>query len=106
MKNNFKNTIKKKFQLGKKKLIENPIKVLKKINIKKLSKITSLSLREKYESFKARSEKKELDRIRLLKEDKIKELKKEKLEQEKQKIEEAKLIEQNELNILKEEKKK
>ena len=84
MKNNLKNTIKKKIQLGKKKLIENPLKILKKINIEKLCKITSLSLMEKYENYKKRSEQNELNRIRLLKEDKIKELIKEKFDQETQ----------------------
>ena len=58
MKNNLKNTIKKKIELGRKKLIENPLKVLKKINIEKLSKITSLSLKEKYKNFKERNKKK------------------------------------------------
>ena len=81
MKNNLKNTIKKKFQLGKKKLIDNPLKVLQKINIEKLSKITSLAFTEKYKHFKEKSEQRELNRIKLLKEEKIKELKKEKLEQ-------------------------
>ena len=100
MKNNLKNSIRKKFQLGGKKLIESPLKILKKINIKKLSKITSLSLTEKYKHFKKRSEQKELNRIKLLKEEKIKELKKEKLEQEKQKIKEIKLIKENDLIFL------
>ena len=36
MKNILKNAIKKKFLLGRKKLIENPLKILKKINIEKL----------------------------------------------------------------------
>ena len=69
MKNNLKNTIKKKFQLGRKKLIENPLKILKKINIEKLSEITSLSLKEKYKNFKKRSEQKEQNKIKLLKEE-------------------------------------
>ena len=77
MKNNLKNTIKKKFQLGRKKLIENPLKILKKINIEKLSEITSLSLKEKYKNFKERNKKKKLHRIKLLKEETIKKLKKE-----------------------------
>ena len=45
MRNNSKITIKKKINLSKKKLIEQPLEILKKINIEKLTKITSLSLR-------------------------------------------------------------
>ena len=75
MKNNIKNTIKKRFQLGRKKLIENPLKIFKKINIEKLSKITSLSLKEKYLNFKKRSKQKERARFKLLKKEKIQELK-------------------------------
>ena len=102
MKNNLKNTIKKRFQLGRKKLIDNPLKIFKKINIEKFSKITSLSLKEKYLHFKERSKQRELARVKLLKEEKIQELKKERLEQEKQRIEEVRLIKQNELHILNE----
>ena len=106
MKNVLKNTIRKKINLSRKKLIEQPLKILKKINIEKLTKFTSSSLAEKYKNFKERAKQKELHRIKLLKEEKIKELKKEKLEQEKQKNEEIRLIKQNELNLIKEEKQK
>ena len=106
MKNVLKNTIRKKINLSRKKLIEQPLKILKKINIKKLTKFTSSSLAEKYKNFKERAKQKELHRIKLLKEEKIKELKNEKLEQEKQKNEEIRLIKQNELNLIKEEKQK
>ena len=101
-----KNTIRKKFNLSKKKLIDQPLKILKKINIEKLTKFTSSSLKEKYNNFKERAKKKELHRIKLLKEEKIKELKKEKLEQEKRKNEEIRLIKKNELKIIKKEKQK
>ena len=104
MKNSLKNTIKKKFNLNKIKLIKQPLKILKKISIENLKKITSLSLAEKYKNFKEKIKQKEQNRIELLKKEKLKELNKEKLEQEKQKIEEIRLIKQNELNILNEEK--
>jgi len=104
VKNVPKNTIKKKINLSRKKLIYQPLKILKKINIEKLIKFTSSSLIEKYNKFKERAKQKELHRVKLLKEEKIKELKKEKLEHEKQKNEEIRLIKQNELNLIKEEK--
>ena len=62
--------------------------IFKKINIENLTKITSLSLKEKYNDFKEKRKQKEKNKIELFKKEKIKELKKEKLEQEKQKIEE------------------
>ena len=99
MKNVLKNTIRKKINLSRKKLIGQPLKILKKINIEKLTKFASSSLAEKYKNFKERAKQKELHRIKLLEEEKIKELKKEKLEQEKQKNEEIRLIKQNELNF-------
>ena len=104
MKNNKKNIVKKKFNLDGKKLIKQPFNILKKINIEKLTKITSLSLKERFEGFKEKMKQKEKNKIELLKREKIKELKKEKLEQEKQKKEEAKLIRQDELNEINEEK--
>ena len=85
MKNILKNTIRKNINLSRKKLIEQPLKILKKINIEKLTKFTPSSLAEKYRNFKKRAKQEELHRIKLIKEEKIKELKKEKLEQEKQK---------------------
>ena len=103
MKNNTKNIIKKKFNLSKKKLIGQPLSILKKINLENFTKITSLSLREKYNDFKEKMKQKEKNKIELFKKEKIKELKKEKLEHEKQKIEEASLIKQNELDALNEE---
>ena len=85
MKYILKNTIRKKINLSRKKLIEQPLKILKKINIEKLTKFTSSSLAEKYKNFKERAKQKDLHKIKLLKEERIKELKKERLEQEKQK---------------------
>ena len=59
MKNNLSNTFKKSFNLSKKKLIEQPLIVLKKI--------TSLSLKEKYNSFKKNIKQKEKKKIKKLK---------------------------------------
>jgi len=73
VKNSLKNTIKKKFYLNKKKLFEQPLSVIKKINIEKLTKITTMSLTEKYKKFKEKIKKKEEKRIELLKKDKKKE---------------------------------
>ena len=78
MKNVLKNTIRKKINLSRKKLIEHPLKIFKKINIEKLTKFTSSSLAEKYKNFKERAKQKELLKIKLFKEEKNKELKKEK----------------------------
>ena len=56
MKNNSKNIVKKKkFNLNKNKLIEQPLKIFKKINIENLTKITSLTLKEKYNNFKKKN---------------------------------------------------
>ena len=85
MKNNKKIIEKNKINLSAKKLIKQPFKILKKINIESLAKITSLSLKEKFKDFKDKMKQKEKDKIELLRKEKIKELKKEKLEQEKQK---------------------
>ena len=68
MKNILKNTIRKKINLSRKKLIDQPLKILKKINIEKLTKFTSSSLIEKYNEFKERAKQKELRRIKLIKE--------------------------------------
>ena len=79
MKKVLKSTISKKINLSRKKLIDQPLKILKNINLEKLTKFTSSSLIEKYNKFKERAKQKELHRIKLLEEEKIKELKKEKL---------------------------
>ena len=63
MRNILKNTIKKKFNLSKKKLIDQPLKILKKINIEKLTKFTSSSLTEKFKKFKERAKQKELHKL-------------------------------------------
>ena len=58
MKNRLKNTVKKKFDSSKINLIEQPFSIFKKINIENLTKITSLSLTEKYKKFKKKLNKK------------------------------------------------
>ena len=75
MKSSTKNFDKKKINLSRKKLIEQPLSIFKKINIENLTKITSLSLKEKYNDFKEKRKQKEKDKIELLKKEKIKELK-------------------------------
>ena len=64
MKNNKKKIVKKKFNLDGKKLIEQPFNILKKINIEKLTKITSLSLKERFKDFKEKMKQKEKDKRR------------------------------------------
>ena len=59
MKNSLKNVIKKSFSLNTKKLIGQPLKVFKKINIENLTKITSISLAGKYKSFKKKIKQRE-----------------------------------------------
>ena len=63
MKNSLKNTIKKKFSLSKKRLIERPLNVLKKFNIENLTKITSASLTEQFKNFKEKIKQKKQVRI-------------------------------------------
>ena len=106
MKKNLRNVFKKKFNLNAKKLIGQPLEILKKINIEKLREITSISLTEKYKNFKKKIKQKEKDKVQLLEKQRIKDLKDQRIKEHKKKIEETKLIKQNELNLLNEEKKK
>ena len=92
MKNILQKKFEKKISLGKKKLINNPVKIFKKI--------TSFSLKEKYKNFKEKIKQKELERIELSKKEKIKELQREELNQEKQRKEEVRLIQQKELEFM------
>ena len=71
MKNNTKNNIKKKFNLSKKKLIGQPLSILKKINLENFTKITSLSLREKYNDYTEKMKQKEKNKIELFKKEKV-----------------------------------
>ena len=66
MKNIKQNIAKKKFSLNGKKLIKQPFKILSKINIERLTKITSLSLKDKFKEFKERMKQKERKKIKLL----------------------------------------
>jgi len=63
VKKNTNNTIKKKFNLSRKELIKQPLNIFKKISIEKLTKITSLSLKEKYKKFREKMKKKEKEKI-------------------------------------------
>ena len=105
MKNNLHKKIIKNLNLSKKNIIEQPLNALKKINIEKLTKITVLSLTDTFKNFKVKIKQKELNRIKLLKKEKIQKEQDQKLEEKKQKIEEIKQIKINALNKLKEEKK-
>ena len=72
MKNSTKNIVKKKINLSRKKLIEQPLSIFKKINIENLTKITSLSLKEKYNDFKKKGNKKKKIKLNYLKKKKLK----------------------------------
>ena len=63
MKNIKKKIVKKKFNLNGKRLIEQPFNILKKINLEKLTKITSLSLKERFKGFKEKMKQKEKKKI-------------------------------------------
>ena len=63
MKNSLKNKIKKSFNLDTKKLIGHPLRVLKKINIENLTKITTISLKGKYESYREKIKQKEKNKM-------------------------------------------
>ena len=78
MKNNLQKKIIRNLNLSKKNIIEQPLKVLKKINIEKLTKITALAVTDTFKNFKTKIKQKELDRIKLFKKNEIEEIKKEK----------------------------
>ena len=82
-----------KLDLSKKKIIEEPLKALKKLNLGKFKKFTNISLKETLINYKKKQKQKELDKINLLKKEKIKEAKKEKLEQKRQKLNETEIKE-------------
>ena len=104
MKNNLHKKIIKNLNLNKKNIIAQPLKALKKINIEKLTKVAALTITGTFKNFKLRIKQKELNRIKLLKKEEIKKIKKEKLIEKKQKLTEIKLIKKNALKELKEEK--
>ena len=76
MKNFLQKKIIKNLNLGKKNIIEQPLKILKKINIEKLTKITALAVSGTIKDFKVKIKQKELKKIKLLKKEQIKEIKK------------------------------
>jgi len=92
MKNNLQKKIIRNLNLSKKNIIEQPLKVLKKINIEKLTKITALAVTDTFKNFKTKIKQKELDRIKLFKKNEIEEIKKEKLLEKRKKIAEIKQI--------------
>ena len=103
--NNLHKKIKKNLNFNKKNLIEQPLKALKKFDIKKLTKITVLKISDTFKNLKIKSKQKELVRIKLLEKEKINKIKKEKLEIKKKKIAEINQIKKDTLNRLIEEKK-
>ena len=92
MKSNLQKKIIKNLNLSKKNIIEHPLKILKKINIEKLTKITTLAVTDTFKNFKTKIKQKELNRVRLLKNEEIKKIKKEKSEEKKHKLAEIKQI--------------
>jgi hypothetical protein len=75
VKNNIEKKIKKKLDLSKKIIIQQPLNVLKRINLNKFKKITSFSLSEKIEKFKENRKKLKENKIISLKKEKIKKVK-------------------------------
>ena len=71
MKNNLQKKIIKNLNLRKKSIIEQPLKVLKKINIERLTKITALAVTDTFKNFKIKIKQKEQDRIQLLRKEEI-----------------------------------
>ena len=72
MKNSLQKKIIKKFNLSKKNMIEHPLKALKNINIKKLTKVTTSAVTDSFKNFKVKIKQKKLKRIKLLKNEEIK----------------------------------
>ena len=87
-------------------IIEKPLKVLKKLNIVKIKKITSFSLNKSFDNFKQKIKQAELKKIEIQKKESIKEAKKKKIELKKKKLEEAKKIKNDQLQKLNAEKKR
>ena len=94
----------KSLNLNKEKFLKKPIKAIKKIRIHKLKSITNFSLNKTFENFKEKIKQAEKTRTKIFKQEKIKEAKKEKLEQKKQKIIDLKEIKKAQLTKIKEEK--
>ena len=79
MKNQLHKKIKKiKINLRGPKIIKQPLKLLKKINLKKFGKITTTSLAKTYKNFKKNKKLNEINKINLEKKERIKVIKKEK----------------------------
>ena len=67
-------------------IIKKPLKVLRKININKIKKLTSFSLNKTFDNFKKKIKQVELEKIKLQKKENIKEEKKKKIELKKKTI--------------------
>ena len=89
MENQLKKELKKiNKNLSSQKIIKEPLKLLKRISLKKFGKVTAKSLTnltKTYENFKKKQKLKEISKINFEKKEKNKLIKKEKLEQKKQK---------------------
>ena len=86
--NNKVKTIKK----GNNQILKDPINAIKKLNFQKLNVVKSFSINKTFVNFKEKLRKAELERIKTLKNDKIKQAKLEKLYHKKQKLEEARQL--------------
>ena len=71
MKNQLKKELK-KININSQSLFKSPLKILKKINLDKLKKVTSFSLTEKYKKFKKKGNRKKKIRVNCLKKKKLK----------------------------------
>ena len=83
----------KKLKFDKEKIVQEPLKIIKKIS--------SFSLNETFDNFKDKIKKAEIERAKSQKKEKIKEAKRKKLELKRQKIEEAKEIKKEYLQKIK-----
>ena len=86
MKNTLQKKIIKNLNLSKKNIIEQPLKIFKKINIEKLTKITTLAVTDSFKNFRVKIKQKEIQRIKLQKKEKIKEIKKKKTRRKKTEV--------------------
>ena len=62
--------------LAQKYIIKKPLNALKKVNVNKIKKFTSFSLNKTFDNFKKKIKQAELDKIKFLKKENIKEAKK------------------------------
>ena len=80
MKINFSKKSKKlNLNLAQKYIIKKPLNALKKVNVNKIKKFTSFSLNKTFDNFKKKIKQAELDKIKFLRKENIKEAKKKKI---------------------------